>query len=204
MSKTRKICTLLPFIDICNHRSVRPSCELHFSPTKDEFLVIAKERLNPGQELTISYGPRHNDELLQYFGFVERDNPYDRYVIVGLTEKVKAVLANDSAAFIHHFDTAKYTVAPEAAKEDSLVFHKNLLDPTKIEQLVKKTANPLSLDQKQVVTKLIEWEKECFSKEYDQFLLQAKVLSTSMLPPSLPCWLTQFKEAKVDILESFL
>lgn len=29
----------------------------------------------------MSYGPVSNDDLLQYYGFVERDNPSDAYVL---------------------------------------------------------------------------------------------------------------------------
>jgi hypothetical protein len=35
-----------------------------------------------GDELTLSYGDKNNDDLLQYFGFVENNNVFDRYVIV--------------------------------------------------------------------------------------------------------------------------
>ena len=34
----------------------------------------------------ISYGTHGNDSLLQYFGFVERDNPHDAYTIPDISQ----------------------------------------------------------------------------------------------------------------------
>jgi len=42
--------------------------------------------VNKGNELFISYGARSNDQLLQYYGFVEEDNPHDVYVMPPLRE----------------------------------------------------------------------------------------------------------------------
>lgn len=36
---------------------------------------------DPGDHAFVSYGPVSNDDLLQYYGFVERDNPSDAYVL---------------------------------------------------------------------------------------------------------------------------
>lgn len=35
-----------------------------------------------GEQAFISYGSKSNDELLQFYGFVERDCPADTYVVV--------------------------------------------------------------------------------------------------------------------------
>lgn len=37
--------------------------------------------LDPGDHAFLSYGPVSNDDLLQYYGFVERENPSDTYVL---------------------------------------------------------------------------------------------------------------------------
>jgi hypothetical protein len=41
-----------------------------------------------GSEVLISYGKRSNDHLLQYYGFVEKDNPHDVYIIQDFFNKV--------------------------------------------------------------------------------------------------------------------
>ena len=41
----------------------------------------ASRDVNAGEELTITYGEKHNDDLLQYFGFLELDCAFDRYVV---------------------------------------------------------------------------------------------------------------------------
>ena len=47
-----------------------------------------------GDEVKISYGPRSNDVLLQYYGFVEGNNPHDAYA---LTQQ-ELILALDAAS----------------------------------------------------------------------------------------------------------
>lgn len=37
--------------------------------------------LAQGEQVFISYGNQGNDHLLQFYGFVEPDNPWDRYTI---------------------------------------------------------------------------------------------------------------------------
>lgn len=44
-----------------------------------------------GEQVFISYGTHGNDSLLQYFGFVERDNPHDRYTIPDISQSDPAV-----------------------------------------------------------------------------------------------------------------
>jgi hypothetical protein len=77
-------CVLLPVIDSCNHRSASDAnCEMAYEVSKDAFVLRSKGVIPKGSELTISYGnTRDNDEFLQYFGFVEENNPHDRYRLV--------------------------------------------------------------------------------------------------------------------------
>lgn len=87
-SDNEKCCCLLPAIDSCNHRSQGYNSEMAFETTSNAFVLRNTQRMegldseSEPSELTISYGARHNDDLLQYFGFVEGDNPNDIYRIV--------------------------------------------------------------------------------------------------------------------------
>lgn len=47
-------------------------------------------------QITLSYGQRTNDDLLQFFGFVEIDNVHDRYVVVDAPEKIRFLKGRDS------------------------------------------------------------------------------------------------------------
>ena len=51
--------------------------------------VKAEETVPAGEELTLSYGNRDNDDLLQYFGFVESANPYDKYEFQGEMDVIR-------------------------------------------------------------------------------------------------------------------
>lgn len=48
-------------------------------------------------QVFISYGEKSNDDLLQYFGFVEHNNPWDRYSFKVSEESVATVLARASS-----------------------------------------------------------------------------------------------------------
>jgi hypothetical protein len=54
----------------------------------DSFGAIAGRDFIAGTEVLISYGKRSNDHLLQYYGFVEQDNPHDVYIIQDFFNKV--------------------------------------------------------------------------------------------------------------------
>lgn len=55
------------------------------------FLFVVGVNLDPGDHAFLSYGPISNDDLLQYYGFVERDNPSDTYVLNGMGESLRQV-----------------------------------------------------------------------------------------------------------------
>lgn len=84
---------ILPVIDSCNHRSSdTANCEMAYETSRESFVLRSKgggdlsstssssSSSSPGvREMTISYGNRDNDDFLQFFGFVEADNPHDCY-----------------------------------------------------------------------------------------------------------------------------
>ncbi|CAM9585968.1 unnamed protein product [Ectocarpus fasciculatus] len=70
---------LLPLIDSINHYSRMPT---HMYWEADGALSLSVGAgFDPGDHAFASYGPVSNDDLLQYYGFVERDNPSDTYVL---------------------------------------------------------------------------------------------------------------------------
>ena len=65
--------------------------------TPPEFLpsflhaLIVGVPLDPGDHAFLSYGPVSNDDLLQFYGFVERDNPSDTYVLEDMGKWLREV-----------------------------------------------------------------------------------------------------------------
>lgn len=47
--------------------------------------------LDPGDHAFLSYGKVSNDDLLQYYGFVERQNPSDTYVMQDMGKNLRKV-----------------------------------------------------------------------------------------------------------------
>lgn len=73
-------------IDMANHKSTGTAGDVSFEFFGNAYslAISAGASVAPGQELYISYGARSNDQLLQYYGFVETDNPHDVYVMPAL------------------------------------------------------------------------------------------------------------------------
>jgi len=95
-NKTYVIC---PIIDMANHASntTKITANVAYEYLRNSYSLSTTTILNKNsndetqqhqteQQVYISYGPRTNDQLLQYFGFVEVDNPNDIYVMPSLRQ----------------------------------------------------------------------------------------------------------------------
>jgi Rubisco LSMT substrate-binding/SET domain len=82
-SKKYVIC---PIIDMANHNSLQATAEVSFEYFADAYTLATTSAINKGSEVLISYGTRSNDQLLQYYGFVESNNPHDVYIMPPLGE----------------------------------------------------------------------------------------------------------------------
>jgi hypothetical protein len=86
LSKVQKY-IICPFIDMSNHKGIGERGDVAFEYFGDAYsLSIKNGPVSTGEELFISYGPRSNDQLLKYYGFVEQNNPHDVYIMPQLRE----------------------------------------------------------------------------------------------------------------------
>jgi len=86
---------MMPMLDTFNHASnAETTCA--YDGERNAFVLTTNAPLQKGQEATLSYGPKSNDELLQLFGFVEANNPHDAFLSIGLDD---FLLAPTSALF---------------------------------------------------------------------------------------------------------
>ncbi len=63
-----------------------------FEYFRDRFSAEAGDPVAAGQQAFITYGRQGNDRLLQFYGFVEADNPADTYVIRDLGASIEVYL----------------------------------------------------------------------------------------------------------------
>lgn len=77
---------ICPVIDMANHKSIGSGGEVSFEYFANAYSLASSKEISVGKEVTISYGTRSNDQLLQYYGFVEQDNPNDVYILPALRE----------------------------------------------------------------------------------------------------------------------
>jgi len=84
----KKRYVICPLMDMANHKSLGTTGEVSFEFFGDAYsLAVSNGASVPsGKELYISYGARSNDQLLQYYGFVEPNNPHDVYIMPPLRE----------------------------------------------------------------------------------------------------------------------
>lgn len=77
----KKRYVICPLIDMANHKSIGTTGEVSFEFFGDAYSLAMSSGVSKNSEVYISYGARSNDQLLQYYGFVETDNPHDVYVM---------------------------------------------------------------------------------------------------------------------------
>ncbi len=65
---------LVPLADMCNH-AVNPSARWGYCDASNQFQLCALYPLDPGDEITISYGSKCNSRLYNSYGFILEDNP---------------------------------------------------------------------------------------------------------------------------------
>ena len=117
-------CALLPAIDSCNHDSVNFSGDVIYDPVASAYQLRECGNSDRGEdknkddaqgsELNISYGQRSNDELLQYFGFVEVGNPHDMAAVAVPSLGTNAAL---SFAIVNRKGRESWSVPPGISDE---------------------------------------------------------------------------------------
>mmetsp|Transcript_45504 Transcript_45504/g.53281 ORF Transcript_45504/g.53281 Transcript_45504/m.53281 type:complete len:539 (+) Transcript_45504:125-1741(+) len=82
-TQTYVIC---PYIDMANHVGLGASGNVAFEYFSDGYSLASNQAGVAAEEVYISYGSRSNDQLLQYYGFVEENNPFDVYLLPPIRE----------------------------------------------------------------------------------------------------------------------
>jgi Rubisco LSMT substrate-binding len=75
---------ICPLMDMANHKSYGTTAGVSFEFFGDVYSLTVSNGVTvsaANKELFISYGTRSNDQLLQYYGFVEPNNPHDVYIM---------------------------------------------------------------------------------------------------------------------------
>lgn len=81
---------MMPMLDAFNHKSnAETVCEFDFE--RNSFVLTSPVPLKQGAPITLSYGKKSNDELLQLFGFVELNNPYENFLSIGFDEHLASL-----------------------------------------------------------------------------------------------------------------
>jgi hypothetical protein len=76
-------CGIVPGLDFINHSSSTSQCRYSVDEHRGRVCLLCPKgaRLRPGQEITMDYGQKSNEELLFLYGFVEDSNPNDSLMV---------------------------------------------------------------------------------------------------------------------------
>lgn len=96
---------MTPGIDFINHDSrMTDRANVAFEYFSEKFVVRCGEDYNPGDEVFISYGSQSNDSFLQYYGFVEANNPADTFAFDDSISRMLGVKIGSLIARPNGFD----------------------------------------------------------------------------------------------------
>ncbi|KAI8104918.1 hypothetical protein M9435_000092 [Picochlorum sp. BPE23] len=92
LSSRLKWFAMCPVIDSLNH-SGNVTSSIEYEYFKDTFVVSTESSYEKGQQIFISYGKKTNEQLMQYYGFILKDNPHDVYTVVATVNGVEVPLS---------------------------------------------------------------------------------------------------------------
>ena len=78
---------MCPLVDLVNH-SGGVASDLAYEYFLNSF-SLAAGATRAGRQVLVSYGAQSNDELLQWYGFVEEGNAHDTYTLTTLAGRVR-------------------------------------------------------------------------------------------------------------------
>lgn len=104
---------IAPMIDMVNHNGAPGAAAgVTYQALQATFEVLATKPYAAGDQVFISYGDRSNDQLLQYYGFVEADNSQDVYEFANVPRAVADACAKCSVTAPGLDDFAKNYAGP--------------------------------------------------------------------------------------------
>lgn len=188
---------MLPFIDSANHDGKNANCELDLISIQDNFVMRAREDISKGQEIRISYGKKHNDNLFQFFGFIESSNPYDRYYIQNYKEKWQFFQNNDKNLFMKTF---------MAKQPENQQWREKAILLTKSASSMDNLAKSHNHDKEDLkrMKEFLQWEMDLLQGQFQQFLERYFTGDLSEDQRILRCWIEKYLQSKLDVLKYHL
>lgn len=206
VSSTVSSCVLLPAIDSSNHQGTNPVCNIALEPIRGAFQMIANRDIIVAEQITISYGNRNNDDLLQYFGFVEVDCAFDRYVIQDplsvLREEMDTRIKDDNnidSDFKNIQSIFQKYVEGKVLSTTSFIITRDDMSTWKVDSLQEMD----SIEKKKMMKFLFESEIlriQTGLTELDGLFLRKDIDTESFNPCVLKTFLTQ----KIEVLNCAL
>ncbi|EKX51728.1 hypothetical protein GUITHDRAFT_102333 [Guillardia theta CCMP2712] len=173
---------IAPMIDMINHDGQSKSI-VTYQALQAAFEVQSSSNFNVGDQVFISYGDRSNDQLLQYYGFVEMDNVHDLYEIADLDGKLRKKGGKGGS----EVGSKDAYVSPKGLDEESMNRAKSLF--------------PDEASARQAVKEILQDELNSFptTLEEDEVALRSRSALQSSFPLAL-----SFRVSKKRLLHQVL
>ena len=106
----RPVFTMVPVLEMANH-DAQPNCDLRFDEAQGAFALVALAPVAAGAELTVSYGPLSNLELLDAYGFTIPRNEHDglSFAVADASADVLTAGSPLAPAALKHYRRARMT-----------------------------------------------------------------------------------------------
>ena len=203
---------MAPLIDSFNHKT-RAISKLDFSSVKQELVLNvyreegkadndkAQQQGNRDDELFISYGEKTNDELLQFFGFVETNNPVDSYLFENVVERLTSADIYTGASVSDSREQREERIMKLKSKGEDLFNAVNELHFKRI--LLPQGNNKKKGEDSKVVLlnseKAVRGLRILFSS--DEEYLQDEDLEDKIIQSPMALTVSNFEESPFDVIK---
>ena len=101
---------MVPVLEMANH-DAQPNCDLRFDEAQGAFALVALAPVAAGAELTVSYGPLSNLEILDAYGFTIPRNEHDglSFAVADASADVLTAGSPLAPAALKHYRRARMT-----------------------------------------------------------------------------------------------
>jgi len=98
---------LVPYADLLNH-SNKSNTYWYFDDTKKSFIVQATEDIPKNTEIFDSYGSKTNIQLIIYYGFSIKNNPYSKLSFSYKNNLIELNKKSDLESILYEYNLYKY------------------------------------------------------------------------------------------------
>eukprot|EP00250_Pteridium_aquilinum_P009486 c18698_g1_i1 orf=110-3349(+) len=166
---------LMPFMDMINHHFEYQADWMSLPVRDGKLQIVAKRHVPKGHQLFASFGPRSNDNLFLYYGFILENNPFDSaQVFSSFQDAVHWLIALWGSSCDEHFGTRVIQECRQKGEEKMW---------TKAQRAIDDYAAGVTEQRPEWWTLVNTWAE--YGYEYMQFQPSPSIYAGGIMDPTL-------------------